>query len=391
MQVPISIPPSATSPQPSSSFRSLTLQTRDDTGVDKPLSKLIPTFAVDVSGSTYQNGALVAEKNAIIKISDLLEDQWSSPILPWNYIAHPPCDRKTIGTRKHKYGTRPAALFEGTESLKILRNSPVWFLMTDGEIGRDELQKFTNHFRENGVHGIAAVVIVFGHRHRNLSPFHCNVSVGISVHGIAPHAIFLFHDIQTGIVSVFEAKGHFSRVIPNERRVTRLCKDTKWEDLVEITYDDLVKVSIPKPELPDRNVIKLPDGEIINMEDLYSHSLPSDEIFDFLGSATALDAMIITSETAGDGERLSEALRTALAKGVDSAQAGINLSSVYLRTILQDAFDASGADTQKPNAMWLALKQHKFTQTIDIESMKAHLRQEHRDTRARVKACSTSA
>lgn len=144
-------------------------------------------------------------------------------------------------------GPDRAALFEGTESLKILRNSPVWFLMMDGEIGRDELQKFTSHFRENGVHGIAAVVIFFGHRHRHLSPFHCNVSVGISVYGIAPHAIFLFHDIQTGIVSVFEAKGHFSRVIPNERRVTRLCKDPKWEDLVEITYDDLVKVSIPKP------------------------------------------------------------------------------------------------------------------------------------------------
>lgn len=107
-------------------------------------------------------------------------------------------------------------LFEGIESLKILWNFLVWFFMMDGEIGRDELQKFISYFCENGVYGIVVVVIFFGYRYCYLLFFYCNVLVGIFVYGIVFYVIFLFYDIQIGIVLVFEVKGYFLRVIFNE-------------------------------------------------------------------------------------------------------------------------------------------------------------------------------
>ncbi|KAK4195601.1 hypothetical protein QBC40DRAFT_153515, partial [Triangularia verruculosa] len=117
------------------------------------------------------------------------------------------------------------------------------------------------------------------------------------------------------------------------------------------------------------------------MQRLYDNKLPSDEIFDLVGSNCALDAIIIAAQTTGNAEKLTAALKTALKQGTDSARSSMNLSIVYLRAILQDAFNASGADPQQPNDMWLALKQQRFTQTIDIVSMKARLRKEHTQNR----------
>lgn len=264
------------------------------------LNELPLTFAIDVSGSTSQNRVLEEEKGAISVLSSMLRNKSladQSWILPWNNRASSPVSLGDIGRLWSSGGTNPAALLDNSTTAAQLQKSSIWFLMTDGEIDEHHIHRFANGISGRGIHGTSAVVILFGVRQK--SPFQCNVSVGLSVFAVSPHCIFLFHDVQTSHVYVFQAKGCLTEMLPENKRFTSFGDWTRWEDLVQITYEDLGQVKIPPPvRIPEETVL-LPDGRELNMNDIYSNTLSDADRLDLLGDYPALDVVLLAAKTRG--------------------------------------------------------------------------------------------
>ncbi|KAK0716590.1 hypothetical protein B0T21DRAFT_255964, partial [Apiosordaria backusii] len=127
------------------------------------------------------------------------------------------------------------------------------------------------------------------------------------------------------------------------------------------------------------------------MRSVYDYELPPAELYDYLGSNDALNAFLIAAKSTGEEKKLTNVFRRTVEQGAFSSGSNANPSVVYLRSILQDAFEAGGSGKREPNAMWRALQSQNFTRKIDIESLKASLRQEHSRSRARFKAYQRSA
>ncbi|RDW72364.1 uncharacterized protein DSM5745_07536 [Aspergillus mulundensis] len=264
------------------------------------------TFAVDVSGSTTGR-ILRQEQDAILAVSansqshDLVS---RSTILPWSHKSHPPRNLATVESLTSGGGTDPGALLENAACKARLRNSGLWFLLTDGQIDEPLVHRFANAIPEAGIHGTACVIVLFGYT--AASPFDCNVSVGMSVFAVAPHCIFLFHDVRTGLVYVFQAKGCFANMLSEDRQFSVFGKRTAWEDLATITYESLSSVRVPAPtELP-RDTVLLPDGRHFDLRDIYNDTVSEADKLDLLSDYSALDVIILAAKTRGQDELVKD-------------------------------------------------------------------------------------
>ncbi|KAL6353824.1 hypothetical protein LRP88_12818 [Fusarium phalaenopsidis] len=181
--------------------------------------------------------------------------------------------------------------------------------MTDGYIEEPLVNKFANAIPNHGLHGTASVIILFGYRLR--SPFECNVSVGMSVFAVAPHCVFLFHDVTTGQVYVFQAKGSFASLLSEQSRFTSFGPTTRWEDLTQITYDDLSAVKVPKPTSLGRDVVALPGGKEFDMSSIYNNTVSQEETLELLSDYAALDVILLAAKTRGKSSSIELWLETA--------------------------------------------------------------------------------
>ncbi|KAJ4168968.1 hypothetical protein NW754_010900 [Fusarium falciforme] len=182
--------------------------------------------------------------------------------------------------------------------------------MTDGYIEEPLINKFANAIPNHGLHGTASVIILFGYRLR--SPFECNVSVGMSVFAVAPHCVFLFHDVTTGQVYVFQAKGSFASLLSEKSRFTSFGPTTRWEDLPQITYDDLSAVKVPKPTSLGRDVVALPGWKEFDMSSIYNNTVSQEETLELLSDYAALDVVLLAAKTRGKSSSIELWLETAL-------------------------------------------------------------------------------
>jgi hypothetical protein len=104
-------------------------------------------------------------------------------------------------------------------------------------------------YAQNELHGTACIVVLFGYKCQK--PVDCNTSVGISIFGMAPDCLFLFHDIASGMVSILQSKGVFNKLLPNGYGVLSLDEHTKWWELPTISYGDLSQIDIQAPRKLD--------------------------------------------------------------------------------------------------------------------------------------------
>ncbi|KAL4868024.1 hypothetical protein BDV12DRAFT_109321 [Aspergillus spectabilis] len=277
-----------------------------DLGELRSIREIPLTFAVDVSGSTAGR-ILRQEQDAILAVSANYKSQdlvSRSTVLPWSHKSYPPRNIAGVESLTSGGGTDPGALLENTACKSRLQDSSLWFLLTDGFIEEPLVQRFANAIPEAGIHGTACVIILFGYT--VASPFDCNVSVGMSVFAVAPHCIFLFHDVRKGEVYVFQAKGCFSNMLPDDKRFSLFGKWTTWEDLATITYEDLSSVRVPAPtELP-RDTVLLPDGRQFDLRDIYNDTVSEADKLDLLSDYSALDVIILAARTRGKGEQVKD-------------------------------------------------------------------------------------
>ncbi|KAI2813223.1 hypothetical protein CBS115989_9693 [Aspergillus niger] len=203
--------------------------------LELPLRQLPLTFAIDVSGSTL-GPILRQEQDAIREIcGDSMPQELvsQSSILPWCHMAFPPMRIADVEDLSSDGQTDPGALLNNPACMSTLQDASLWFLLTDGHILEPRVQKFAHAISAAGIHGKACVIILFGYPQS--SPFRCNISVGMSVFAVAPHCIFLFSDVITGMIFVLQAKGSFLDILPAEKRFVPFGEGTKWADLVTIS------------------------------------------------------------------------------------------------------------------------------------------------------------
>ncbi|KAJ3538124.1 hypothetical protein NM208_g6040 [Fusarium decemcellulare] len=227
--------------------------------------------------------------------SDSLRAQ--SSILPWDGRSHASISPAKVKALRSGAGTNPTVLLNHPTSKNTLQNSKLWFFMTDGAIDERLVNKFANAIPTTGLHGTASVIILFGYP--DTSPFKCNVSVGMSVFAVAPHCVFLFHDVQSGGLYVFQAKGSFTSLLPKDSTFTSFGPSARWKDLTRITYDDLCKVKIPRPDQLGEDIVVLPGGKKFDMTAVYNNTLSKDKTIELLSDYPALDVILLAARTRG--------------------------------------------------------------------------------------------
>lgn len=333
---------------------------------------------MDVSGSTSGN-ILHQEKQAIRAVCSTLTGQGleaNSAILPWSHCAFSPVKLNRIQDLRSRGGTNPAVLLEDQACRSQLQNSDLWFLMTDGMIDEPHVHSFANALPGAGVHGTACVIVLFGSA--NHSPFSCNVSVGISVFAVAPHCIFLFHDIRSEKVYVFQAKGCFATLLPEEKRFAAFGEWTRWTDLVRIDYKDLARVRVPAATKLSQDTVLLPDGRQFDMNSIYHNSLSDADKMDLLSDYTALDVIILAAKTRGrDAEVKSWISNARTARESQSLmflrrEDSSGQAMFYLLSILEHAVRKSIVADQ-PELMWQNIR----TSSESINGLKFNLHDQH--------------
>lgn len=258
------------------------------------------SIAVDVSTST-RGLILSQEALAISTICHQLsrEARDTSHVLPWSGDAHPILRMTESARLKPNYGTDPSVLYSDNAHAVALKNSRLWFLMTDGMILEEHIREFAGGIARNGLHGTTCVIILFGYLpHR---PVHLNTSVGISVFAVAPNCLFLFHDVESGTLYVLQHKGCFTRNFKGTWSDNPLLDSTtSWTNLPQTTYEQLaLLLHVPKPLELDEDDIALADGTIINMRDLYQDRLNAQSISQIFGNDDSMRTLVLTAATRG--------------------------------------------------------------------------------------------
>ncbi|KAF8253217.1 hypothetical protein K440DRAFT_657722 [Wilcoxina mikolae CBS 423.85] len=266
-----------------------------------PFSESRTSFAVDISGSTA--GKIMHEERAVVRE---ICDQFSSTakqktkILPWNHKPHSILSYQQITHLSSAGGTDPTILNSDNSFKLALRDSTLWFLLTDGLIEPPVIKEFALGIGNKGLHGTACVIILFGNK--NQSPVECNTSVGLSVFAAAPDCLFLFHDITTSTPYIFQCKGCFLSLLPQGTENPILSPDTRWHHLPQINYRDLARLDIPAPRKLGYKELALHDGKVVSLDDLYSDRLDEAVVNEILSNDDDLKSVLLTSSSRGLGD-----------------------------------------------------------------------------------------
>ncbi|KAK9790463.1 hypothetical protein SCARD494_08412 [Seiridium cardinale] len=351
-----------------------------DNGAVRTVGQLPITFAVDISGST-EGRILQQEIDAIRSVSSRFDPPSlasQSIILPWSHKPHSQVSLERIETLSSGGGTDPAVLLEDDEFKAELQGSNLWFLLTDGYIDEPVVRNFANAIPKAGVHGTACVIILFGYLGN--SPFECNVSVGMSVFAVAPHCIFLFHDVRSANVYVFQAKGCFSTLLPEDKRFATFGNGTSWGDLARITYGALAQVNVPSATKLSQDTVLLPDGREFNMKDIYNDAVSEADKLDLLSDYSALDVIILAAKTRGKDSEVKRWISNA--RSANEAKDPLFLqredfsgnAQKALMALTDKAVSASVFDDE-PEIFWRQLRTSLGSR--DVTSAKSFLRLQH--------------
>lgn len=237
-------------------------------------------------------------------------------------------------SRDFRSGPRPSALTSSIASVNILRECSAWLLFTDGKIGDHEIRDFSRGLCTNGLHGTAGIVVLFGYQ----KPVDCNISVGISIFGMAPDCLFLFHDVSSGVVSILQSKGVFNALLPDGYGVLSLDEHTEWGELPTISYGDLSRIEIPAPRKLSPGDILLQSNRTVRLNDVYNNTIDAATANELLEVEDNLKTLLLTSEINGQNASVKRWISTQKMKSRDmlhSTRPDVNIAaSTYISELL---------------------------------------------------------
>ncbi|KAK7229393.1 hypothetical protein V2G26_001563 [Clonostachys chloroleuca] len=346
-----------------------------------PNGPLSMCFAVDVSGST-RGRVLREEQAAIDELGSALtkggqfskDEAW---ILPWDDRAHSRRPLNGAMSLVSGAGTRPSAIINDAIHKYTLQNSGLWCLMTDGYIDKLEVQSFANAIPRAGIHGTACIIITFGWYQR--SPFECNVSVGMSVFAVAPHCLFLYHGIQDSKVYVFQAKGCFEKLLPEDKRFVAFNASTQWRDLHSVSYDEVAQVRVPRPIKLSVDSVLLPSGKTFDMRSIYDNSVSQQDQMDLLADYSSLDVVLLAAKTRGKSAAVRNWAEKARKENESRQPKSINCEDLNGKGTSQlKKLITHITSSDDPDAFWDMLRSEASSNKPQIESLKKELRWQHK-------------
>jgi hypothetical protein len=270
-----------------------------------PYGEVTAAFAVDVSWSTNA-GILDQEKEVVETLAKHLSAtaRGEARVLPWNYTASSPITLSSIDQLTSSGGTDPTVLNTDSRHHQVLRNCSLWFLLTDGQIDQTIVKDFALGIGESGLHGKASVIILFGYR--PYRPISCSISVGQAVFAVAPDCAFLFHDIVTEEVFIFQCKGCFRKLLPQENMQIVLNSQTSWHELPQTSYEKLAQLTVPRPRQVGTNAVFLGSGRVVNLEDLYGNRLDRVVAAEILDNDDDLKSVLLTAQNRGKSREIED-------------------------------------------------------------------------------------
>lgn len=270
-----------------------------DTSTSIPFKDLKISVAVDVSTST-KGLVLSQEALAISTICHQLSKEavQKGHLLPWSEKPHPVLRLIDSAQLRVDFGTDPTVLCSNNAYATVLKESELWFLMTDGMIEEAIINKFADGIARRRLHGTTCVVVLFGSLPHK--PCLLNTSVGISLFAVTPNCLFLFHDVDSGMIYVLQHKGCFTTTFESVWSVNpTLDEEATWETLPLTTYDQLAMSHIPKPAKLGEDEIALIGGKTIRIHDLYQGSLDPQTVSQIFENDDNMKTVLLTAATRG--------------------------------------------------------------------------------------------
>jgi hypothetical protein len=164
-------------------------------------------FAVDDSGSAA--GAVIRQERAFVDSFRVFHANPEDAISLWGWG----CDIPTSAFERVNWdsghgGTSPSDILRRQEAVDTIRRSDVWFLLTDGEISRYEVENLANLAHEKELLNVPLVFVITGARKK--SPKETDISVGISFYASSQDTLILFKETASGMIWVIAGKGRFA-------------------------------------------------------------------------------------------------------------------------------------------------------------------------------------
>ncbi|KAI9779999.1 MAG: hypothetical protein M1816_003281 [Peltula sp. TS41687] len=228
-----------------------------------PFQQARTCFAIDVSTSTSRAQILPQELYAVEKLCQDLHPQAREEVrvLPWSGTAHP--------------------------------------IVGPSYVEEAEVAKFASGIADQGLHGTACVVIMFGIP--PYAPSLLNVSVGTAVFAASPNCLFLFHNVFTGDLYILQCKGSFKSLLRAGSENPNVLPNTMWHELPRISYEKLSQIQVPKPIKLTSEQVALSDGDgdgmIIDMNDIYSDRLDPSTVSRILTNDDNLKTVVMSAST----------------------------------------------------------------------------------------------
>jgi hypothetical protein len=264
--------------------------------------------AIDRSSSTH-GGTLKKETAFIGEICELISPRNETPVqvLPWNdtigssiNMSREPNKLSAITSLG---GTDPRVLYTPGPYLETLKDSGIWFLLTDGQIHDRTVQDFALQTAAQGMHGTPCVIVVFGLTVWD-RPASCDISVGVALYAVTPNCLFLFCDTESRTLYIIQCKGCFKGLLPDPEATYELNYYTQWSDLPTLSLETLRALPIPPPVRVSNNEVALQGQLKVDLEQLYQNAVPQQDLADIITNDDNLKSIVIAEMTRGRGDQL---------------------------------------------------------------------------------------
>ncbi|KAI4144450.1 MAG: hypothetical protein L6R39_004176 [Caloplaca ligustica] len=209
-----------------------------------PFTQARKFFAVDASAST--SGHIIQMEGRMAQRWDTHPQdrvsKWGSscsePKAVSSVAETSPFGNNPLGRPNRSYwtadqgGTYPAEILRCKSAEESIRQSDVWFLMTDGDVFENHVQDLAALANQVCVTNVPVCLVIFGRM--RAAPDLVNISVGIPVYATATEALILFKDTHSTSIHVVAAKGAFSPLAKLPDRIDL----SQWDNLASFDGDD---------------------------------------------------------------------------------------------------------------------------------------------------------
>lgn len=225
------------------------------------LSNLVSCCAIDISGSTGY-GSMYNRKKILTNEIDVAKQLGkNTKFIAWDTNAQVVNNLNSLGSRG---GTSPACIYENHHTQAVVQESKVLWLLTDGQIGQNEVNRHAQAVNANCNNLNMSIGILFlSNNDFPNKPSGVNVSVLSSA--MVNNAMILIWRSELDGFNLLWACGETSGQLP----YIEISNDTEWLDLPLIKMENLnnLTVSVSNMQVPN-GFMRMSNGMYLSVDNL---------------------------------------------------------------------------------------------------------------------------